>query len=392
MGHMRIYSIGDLLARYKTMRGFNVLHPMGWDAFGLPAENAAIARGTHPDRWTRENIANMKQQMRALGVSYDWDREVATCDPEYYRWNQWLFLRMHERGLVYRKPLDGELVPGLRDGARQRAGRGAAPAGAARTPWSQREIEGWFFRITQYADELLAGCDALAATWPERVLDDAAQLDRPQRRRARGLPARGPPRRGDGLHDAPGHALRRDLHVARARAPARRRALARHRAGGGGARVRRARRAPGPQRARGRRAGEGGRLHRRLRGQPAHRRAHPGLRGELRAHGVRHRRGDGGARARPARLRVRAQVRPAGDRRRPAARRAASTPATMAAAFEGDGVSVASGPCTGLRDPRGEGAHDRAARGEGVRRGARRPTGCATGGSPASATGARRSR
>jgi len=169
MGHMRVYSIGDLLARYKTMRGFNVLHPMGWDAFGLPAENAALARGTHPDRWTRENIASMKRQMRALGVSYDWEREVATCDPEYYRWNQWLFLRMHERGLVYRRRSGVNWCPDCETVlANEQVEAGACWRCA--NPVVQREIEGWFFRITQYADELLAGCDALAATWPERVL------------------------------------------------------------------------------------------------------------------------------------------------------------------------------------------------------------------------------
>jgi leucyl-tRNA synthetase len=169
MGHMRVYSIGDLLARFMTMRGHSVLHPMGWDAFGMPAENAALARGTHPDKWTRANIAKMKVQMKRLGVSYDWEREVATCDPGYYRWNQWMFLKMHERGLVYRKRSTVNWCGRCETVLANEQVEGGA-CWRCSTEVVQKEIEGWFFRITRYADDLLEGCDELEGHWPERVL------------------------------------------------------------------------------------------------------------------------------------------------------------------------------------------------------------------------------
>ena len=168
MGHVRNYSIGDVVARYKRMRGFNVLHPMGWDAFGMPAENAAIERGLAPAKWTYDNIAYMRTQLKRLGFGYDWRRELATCDVDYYKWEQWIFLKMYEKGLVYRKNspvnycvkcqtvLANEQVE---DGACWRCGEEVV----------QKELVQWFFAITRYADELNEYCDKLPG-WPEKVL------------------------------------------------------------------------------------------------------------------------------------------------------------------------------------------------------------------------------
>ena len=168
MGHVRVYAIGDLLARYKWMRGFNVLHPMGWDAFGLPAENAAIENGVHPAIWTYENIDYMRAQLKKLGISYDWDREVATCDPSYYKWEQLVFIKMLERGLAYRRRSTVNWCPSCQTvlaNEQVEAGR-CWRCDSEVTP---REIEGWFFKITAYAEELLAWCDRLTG-WPERVI------------------------------------------------------------------------------------------------------------------------------------------------------------------------------------------------------------------------------
>ena len=170
IGHIRNYTIGDALARYKRMRGFNVLHPMGWDAFGLPAENAAIANKRDPYEWTMHNIENMKRQHRRMGFSYDWSREIATCDPEYYRWNQWFFLKMLERGLAYRKKA---LVNWCNECGTVLANEQVVDGCCWRhegTPVEQRSIEQWFLRITNYADELLASIGELEEGWPERVL------------------------------------------------------------------------------------------------------------------------------------------------------------------------------------------------------------------------------
>jgi len=170
IGHIRNYTIGDALARYKRMRGFNVLHPMGWDAFGLPAENAAIANKRDPYEWTMSNIESMKRQHRRMGFSYDWSREVATCEPEYYRWNQWFFLKMLERGLAYRK---NALVNWCNECGTVLANEQVVDGCCWRhetTPVEQRAIEQWFLRITDYADELLSAIQELEEGWPERVL------------------------------------------------------------------------------------------------------------------------------------------------------------------------------------------------------------------------------
>ncbi len=167
MGHMRVYSIGDVLARYLRMRGYNVLHPMGWDAFGMPAENAAIKHRVNPVQWTEQNIALMKAQQNRLGISYDWNREVNTCSPEYYRWTQWLFLLLYRRGLVYRKKAAVNWCPCCETVlANEQVETGCCWRCA--TVVEQRELEQWFLRITTYAERLLNDLDRLE-DWPERV-------------------------------------------------------------------------------------------------------------------------------------------------------------------------------------------------------------------------------
>jgi leucyl-tRNA synthetase len=169
MGHVRNYTIGDVLARFLRFKGYNVLHPMGWDAFGLPAENAAIKQGVHPADWTYENISYMKRQLKRLGFSYDWDREIATCDPEYYRWNQWLFLKFYEKGLAYRKLAEVNWCPNdqtvlaneqVVDGRCWRCS----------TPVIRKEVPSWYLKITAYAERLLEDLKLLEGKWPERVI------------------------------------------------------------------------------------------------------------------------------------------------------------------------------------------------------------------------------
>lgn len=170
MGHMRNYTIGDAAARYKRMYGFNVLHPIGWDAFGLPAENAAIKRGTPPREWTNANIAQMKAVCERFGFSYDWSREISTCEPEYYRWNQWFFLKMLERGLAYRKRSRVNWCPQCQTVLANEQVIDGFCWQHDTTPVEAKDIEQWFLRITDYADSLLEGIDELAGGWPERVL------------------------------------------------------------------------------------------------------------------------------------------------------------------------------------------------------------------------------
>ncbi len=168
MGHVRNYTIGDVVARYKRMQGFNVLHPMGWDAFGMPAENAAIANNSHPARWTYENIDAMRFQLKSLGFSYDWEREIATCRPEYYRWEQWLFLKMYKKGMAYRK----ESFVNWCEHCQTVLANEQVEAGMC---WRcgkqvhQKKLWQWFFRITDYAEDLLSYCEKLPG-WPDKVI------------------------------------------------------------------------------------------------------------------------------------------------------------------------------------------------------------------------------
>jgi leucyl-tRNA synthetase len=169
MGHVRNYSIGDVVARYKRMQGFDVFHPMGWDAFGLPAENAAIKNNTHPAKWTYENIAYMRSQLKRLGYSYDWEREIATCHPKYYRFEQEFFLKFLEKGLAYRKKAPVNWCPSCHTVlANEQVEEGLC--WRCDSEVQQKELSQWFLRITDYAEELLSALDTLTDGWPERVL------------------------------------------------------------------------------------------------------------------------------------------------------------------------------------------------------------------------------
>ncbi|KAI5292239.1 Leucyl-tRNA synthetase, mitochondrial [Ascosphaera atra] len=170
MGHVRVYTISDVLARYKHMRGYDVLHPMGWDAFGLPAENAAIERGIDPAVWTEQNIANMKEQLRAIAAHFDWDRELKTCSPDFYKHTQKLFLMLREKGLAYQAkavvnydPVDNTVLANEQVDANGYSWRSGAKV-------EKRELTQWFLRITAFKEALLKDLDSLSGGWPERVL------------------------------------------------------------------------------------------------------------------------------------------------------------------------------------------------------------------------------
>ena len=170
MGHMRNYAIGDVVARVKRMRGFNVMHPMGWDAFGLPAENAAIKNKTHPRDWTNQNVQEFQKTLRRFGFSYDWRREISTCDPEYYKWNQWFFLRMLEKDLAYRKKSRVNWCPKCCTVLANEQVVNGYCWRHEDTLVETREIEQWFLRTTAYAEQLLDDLKSLEGGWPERVI------------------------------------------------------------------------------------------------------------------------------------------------------------------------------------------------------------------------------
>ena len=179
MGHVRNYAMGDVIARFKKAQGYNVLHPMGWDSFGLPAENAAIKHGVHPSKWTRENIANMREEMKKMGLSIDWSREVSTCEPEYYKHEQKMFLDFLKKGLAYRKdswvnwdPVEMTVLANEQvvDGKGWRSG----------VPVERRKLSQWSLKITQYADELLEGLKTLTGWLENRSVEAAGQGARPR--------------------------------------------------------------------------------------------------------------------------------------------------------------------------------------------------------------------
>lgn len=170
VGHLRNYAIGDAIARYKKMKGFNVLHPFGWDSFGLPAENAAIDNGAHPGQWTKTNIDNMRRQLKLMGLSYDWDREISTYTPEYYKWNQLFFIEMYKKGLVYKKRSYVNWCPDCNTVLANEQVEDGKCWRHSKTDVIQKELSQWYLKITDYAEELLQGHEELKGHWPDKVL------------------------------------------------------------------------------------------------------------------------------------------------------------------------------------------------------------------------------
>ena len=318
MGHAEAFAYGDIVARYWRIQGFNVLHPIGWDSFGLPAENAAIKRGIDPRGWTYDNIAQQKASFKRYGNSFDWSRELHTSDPEYYKWNQWLFLKLYEKGLAYRKdswvnwdPVDQTVLANeqvLPDGTSERSGAVVV----------KKKLTQWYFKITDYADRLLDDLNQLEGSWPSKVLAMQRNWIGRSTGRRRRLRDRGAPGCRDGLHHAPRHPVRDDLHGRRARlrpgcGPGRRFVA---RGAEGLRRVSEAGAEVDGDRASGCRAREDRDPPRPLGDQPDQRGAHPGLDRGLRAGRLRPRGRDGRARPRSARPRLRDQVRLRRARRR----------------------------------------------------------------------------
>ena len=355
MGHVRNYTINDMMYRYLRMSGYNVLMPMGWDAFGLPAENAAMKNGVPPAKWTYDNIAYMKKQMQAMGLAIDWSREFATCDPAYYRWNQWFFLKMLEKGIAYKKtgivnwdPVDQTVLANEQviDGRGWRSG----------APVEKREIPMYYLRITDYADELLDDLDTMPG-WPERVKtmqanwigkSDGVRFAFPHdiARRRRQADRR---RQAVRVHHARRHDHGRHVLRGRRRASARRRTP--RKANPALAGVHRRMQARQRDRSRPRDDGKEGHADRPLRHASADRREGRGLGRQLRADELRRRRGDGRARARRARFRVREEIRPAdqaGDRAS-TARRSRPTRGSRGTRTRRADVCVNSGKYDGLR-------------------------------------------
>jgi len=210
IGHLRNYTIGDVVSRFQRLKGKHVMQPMGWDAFGLPAENAAIKNKTAPAKWTYENIDYMRTQLKQLGFGYDWDREIATCHPEYYKWEQWFFTKLYEKGLVYKKmstvnwdPVDQTVLANEQviDGRGWRSGAVV----------EQKEIPQWFIKITDYAQELLDDLDKLE-DWPEQVKTMQRNWIGRSEGCGDGFSAHRRWRAAAHLHHAPGHPVRSQLH------------------------------------------------------------------------------------------------------------------------------------------------------------------------------------